>query len=60
MESLQHFKSIESYPAVSWFNPEDLAKYDDYIKKAVEQSRKMELAAREWASKNMIWFHSGR
>ena len=60
MANLEQFRPIESYPIVSWFNPEDLAKYDDYIKKAFEQSRKMELAAREWASRNMIWFHSGR
>ena len=61
MESLQQFKPIESYPKVDYrFTPEDLARYDNYIKHAVEQSIKMGLAAREWASKNFIQFHSGR
>ena len=59
---MESFKSIQDYPSVpsKIFTAENLAKYDDYIKKAVEQSRQMELAAREWASKNIIWFHSGR
>ena len=60
MESLKKFKSIEEYPGVILFRPEDLAKYDDYIRKAFERSKKMELAAREWASKNIIQFHTGR
>ena len=59
---MEKFKSFSDYPAVPsvQFTPEKLAQYDDYIRKACEQSRKMELAAREWASRNVIWFHSGR
>lgn len=59
---MEQFKSFSDYPVVpsKIFTAENLAKYNDYIQEAVEQSRKMELAAREWASKNIIWFHSGR
>ena len=59
---MESFKKLSDYPHTpcAILSEENLAKYDDYIKQAVEQSRKMELAARDWASKNMIWFHSGR
>ena len=61
MAGLEQFKSIESYPQVdNRFTPEDLARYDDYIKHAVKQSIKMGIAAREWARRNIIMFHSGR
>ena len=59
---MEKLKSFSDYPSVpsTIFTPENLAKYDGYIQAAIEQSRKMELAAREWASRNVIWFHDGR
>ena len=59
---MESFKSIHDYPCVpsTVLSPENLAKYDDYIQQAIEQSRRMEIAAREWASKNIIRFHTGR
>ena len=59
---MESFKSISDYPSVPCqiLSMENLAKYDDYMKKAIEQSRQMHLAAREWASKNFIQFHNGR
>ena len=59
---MESFKSIQDYPSVpsTVLTRENLAKYDDYMKKAIEQSRRMEIAAREWASKNIIQFHNGR
>jgi hypothetical protein len=57
---MESFKSLSDYPSVpsKIFTAENLAKYNDYIQEAVEQSRKMELAARECASKNFIQFHT--
>ena len=59
---MESFKSIHDYPVVpsKIFTAENLAKYNDYIQEAVEQSRRADIAAREWASKNIIWFHNGR
>lgn len=59
---MESFKSIQDYPSVpsTVLTPENLAKYDDYMKEAIEQSRRMAITAREWASKNIIWFHNGR
>ena len=57
MESL---KSIHDYPSVpsKIFTPENLAKYDDYMKEVIEKSRRADIAACEWASKNFIQFHT--
>ena len=57
---MESFKSIHDYPSAPCplFSAENLAQYDDYMKKAIEQSRRMDIAAREWASKNPIWFHT--
>jgi len=62
INGMQSFKSISDYPSVpcTILSPENLAKYDDYMKEAIEQSRRMAIAAREWASKNIIRFHNGR
>lgn len=59
---MESFKSISDYPCVpsKILTAENLSKYDDYLKEAIEQSRCNALRAREWASKNIIWFHSGR
>ena len=59
---MESFKSIQDYPSVpsTVLTRENLAKYDDYMKEAIENSRKMQLAALQWANKNIIWFHSGR
>lgn len=57
---MEAFKKISDYPVVvnPLFTPERLAAYEPYIQKAIEQSRRMEIAAREWASKNFIQFHT--
>ena len=59
MESL---KSISDYPSTpsKIFTTENLAKYDNYMKEVIEKSRRADIAAREWASRNIIWFHTGR
>ena len=60
MANLEQFKSIQDYPVVpsKIFTAENLAKYNDYIQEAIEQSRKMELIAR--AANPFIQFYSGR
>ena len=57
---MESFKSINDYPSTpcTLLSPENLAKYNDYIQQAIEQSHRMHIAAREWASKNPIWFHT--
>jgi len=57
---MESFKSINDYPSVpcTLHSAENLAKYNDYMQQAIEQSRRMDIAAREWASKNPIWFHT--
>ena len=59
---MESFKSIDDYPIVpnNILTPERLAAYNDYIKQAIEQSRKMHMVALEWTSKNFIQFHTGR
>ncbi len=56
---MEKFKSFDDYPIVpsKIFN---LAQYDNYIKEAIRQSRQMEIAALNWARKNVIYFHNGR
>ena len=57
---MESFKSIHDYPSApcTLLSAENLAQYDEYMKAAIEQSRRMDIAAREWASKNPIWFHT--
>lgn len=57
---MEEFKKISDYPVVAnpLFTPERLAACELYIQKAIEQSRRMEIATREWASKNFIQFHT--
>lgn len=46
---MESFKSIQDYPSVpcTILSRENLAKYDDYMKQAIEQSRRADIAARE-------------
>ena len=57
---MESFKSIQDYPSVpcTILSRENLAKYNDYMKEAIEKSRRADIAAREWASKNFIQFHT--
>ena len=59
---MESFKSISDYPCnpCRALSSKNLAKYDDYMRKVIEQSVRNDLAAREWASKNVILFHTGR
>ena len=59
---MEKFKSFDDYPIVpsKIFTPENLARYDNYMKEAIRQSRQMEIAALNWARKNVIYFHNGR
>ncbi len=59
---MEQFKSFSDYPSVpcTILSRENLAKYDDYMKEAIEKSRRMQIAGLEWARKNIIWFHNGR
>ena len=57
---MESFKSIQDYPSVpsKIFTAENLAKYDNYMIEAIEKSRRADIAAREWASKNFIQFYT--
>ena len=57
---MESFKSISDYPGnpCPMLSSANLARYDDYMRKVIEESRRNDLAAREWASKNFIQFHT--
>lgn len=57
---MESFKSISDYPSAPcpFLSIENLSKYENYLKEVIEKSRRADIAAREWASKNFIQFHT--
>ena len=53
---MESFKSISDYPSAPcpFLSRENLSKYENYLKEAIEKSRRADIAAREWASKNYV------